>query len=174
MAKQNSRGFTLIELVVILGITTLLTAVLITYSRTGEKQIRLFRDQASAVNAILRAKSLAIQTQLNNPPTGGKICGYGVHFEETRYIIFRDLVTGMNCAISDQIYSGPDEIFETKELAEGNYFKDLVLSDILFIPPDPRTVLNPPTLEAKLTLGAREENLSVEILVNNFGQVSTP
>ena len=43
------KAFTLIELLVVLGVTVGLSAVLITYSRTGERQIILFPQHAKII-----------------------------------------------------------------------------------------------------------------------------
>ena len=63
MAYLKSKfGFTVVELLIIISVSALLMSMVIFYSRGGEKQIILIREQAKIVNTILRSKSLAIQT----------------------------------------------------------------------------------------------------------------
>ena len=62
---MDNRGFTLIELVIVIGIVGVLTGGMVFYSRSAERQIILFRDQAKIVEALLRAKSLTISTYID-------------------------------------------------------------------------------------------------------------
>lgn len=161
-------GFTLIEVLVILGVTTFLMSILILYSRVGERQILLLRERARLVNTILRSKALAIQT-FQQPK---EVCGYGVHFETNRYILFKDVKdAAADCATSDKKYSGSAEdveIFQPENLK----LTDLTVTDILFIPPDPATLLIPVQTETVITIATLDSSASVKIKVNNAGQVT--
>src|SRR3989338_1565423 len=102
MAKNS--GVTVIELLVTISVLAMLSAIVITYSRSGERQIALLRDQARVINAILRSKVLATQTYV----TEEEFCGYGIHFSASGdFIIFKDLA--LDCSLSDQRYSGAGE-----------------------------------------------------------------
>ncbi|MDP1538756.1 MAG: hypothetical protein Q8M00_01875, partial [bacterium] len=59
---MKQRAFTTIEILVIIGILSLLSATLILYSRTAEHQIVLFKEQAKVISILSRAKSLSIVT----------------------------------------------------------------------------------------------------------------
>ena len=170
----NSRfrgGFTVVELLIIISVSALLMSMVIFYSRGGEKQIILLREQAKLVSTILRSKSLAIQT-FAQP---GRACGYGVHFIQNGpggagYILFNDLAD--NCSTSDRRYSGEAEDSE-KFLLDGLLkFIQPVPEDILFIPPDPQVVLIPDQLEAIITIASLDEQLSAKIKITNAGQVT--
>lgn len=161
----KTRGFTMIEVLVILGVTTFLMSILILYSRVGERQILLLRERARLVNTILRSKALAIQT-FQQP---AEVCGYGVHFETNRYILFKD--TAADCLTSDKKYSGSAEDVEIFQM-ENVKLTDLTVTDILFIPPDPITLLVPAQTETIITVATLDGSASVKIKVNNAGQVT--
>lgn len=160
-------GFTLIEMLVVISITALLSSVLIVYSRIGERQILLFREQSKVINIILKSKSLALQTYV----TGEKVCGYGVHFEVPRTaILFRDLAD--DCSASDDVYSGSTEDFEKLNLDNLIVFSELNFTDILFIPPDPQVILTPSQASGSIFIKANDSDAVVKVKINSAGQVS--
>lgn len=166
----KQRAFTTIEILVITGILSLLSAILILYSRTAERQISLFKEQAKIIEIISRAKSLSIVTY-GKPDVP---CGYGVHFEAPRtFLIFKDLAA--DCKDSDRKYSeSADEIQESFQLDSTIRFDSLGLSDILFIPPDPTVIITPtpPQDEAKIIIKTIDGSKSLIIKVNSAGQIS--
>ncbi|OGY67866.1 MAG: hypothetical protein A3H63_00435 [Candidatus Harrisonbacteria bacterium RIFCSPLOWO2_02_FULL_45_10c] len=163
------KAFTLIELLVVLGVTVGLSAVLITYSRTGERQIILFREQAKVINAILRAKNLAIQAYAG----GGNVCGYGVNFQPNAAVIFKDLAP--DCASSDNKYSGDaSELFESYQLNPLVQFSQMPISDAVFIPPDLKVIFTPGGVSEPLfIISTLDGGSSVKIRINDAGQVTS-
>lgn len=168
---KSKRGFTLAEMLVVISIIVFLSAILILYSHTGENQVVLFREQSRLILALNRAKSLSIQ--LFNTPQAP--CGFGVHFSpaNNNFIIFRDLAA--DCQTSDNIYTGSGEIFETYQLAPQIRFGETTLNDIIFIPPDPKTLLdnNPAKNDAIITLRTLSADNSLRVRVNSAGQITT-
>ncbi|MFA5083926.1 MAG: prepilin-type N-terminal cleavage/methylation domain-containing protein [Candidatus Paceibacterota bacterium] len=168
---MNNKGFTVIEMLVVISVMVLLTSLLILYSRTGESQIILFRDQARLIAALNRAKFLS--TQLYSAPESP--CGFGVYFSqaENSFLIFRD--SAANCSTSDNIYSGADELFENYQLSPQVKFGDLTLTNIIFIPPDPETLIDndPNKIEGIITLQNLNGSASLNVKVNNAGQITT-
>lgn len=164
---QAKDGFTLVEVLVTISITVMLASVLILYSRTGERQILLFREQAKVINMISKAKSLALQTYIDG--TAG--CGYGIHFSlPDTLILFKDQAA--DCAASDNIYSGPIEDFSHLILGTGIVFSSSDITDILFIPPDPTVKLNPDQVSGIITLQTADGGTSARVKLNNSGQIS--
>lgn len=191
--KNVMRAFTLIEILITLGIMVMLTSILIVYSRRSEQQIALFKEQAKVVSIILRAKSLAIQTSAGDYQTGDPIlCGYGVHFEydpgtkNNRYFIFKDLVDpGANCSkVSDKKYStdflflddAKDVKVEEFALPENLQFAETSsLTDVLFMPPEPKVWREPTGPgEKKVTIVRRADPTAkgVSIIVGYGGDVT--
>ena len=187
-ANKSGAGFTLIEMVVGLAVMALLSSILILYSRTGEKQIILFKEQAKVVSTIWRAKSLTLQTYAKEP----NVCGYGVHFDyapDNQFIIFKDRpATGFeNCLDENGVYTGDgrytpysDEEFEINKLADGlELFSETFtnsLSDVLFIPPDPKIEFTPTSGSLNREIAVRiidSSTSKVVIKITNAGQVTT-
>ena len=114
VAKGNSfpcrcsMGFTMIEILVVISIMILLSSLLILYSRTGENQIILFRDQSRLITSLNMAKSLSIQRFNASSPS----CAFGVHFSKTEnaFLIFRDLAA--DCQNADHVYTDSGELLK--------------------------------------------------------------
>lgn len=170
-SARFSAGFTLIELLITITITVLLSAILIGYSRVGNTQIILFKDQARIVNAFLRAKSLALQIFTKSIPA----CGYGIHFDSASrsFILFRDVADP--CSDSDNRYSGSAEDLEVQILDSQLKFSNLQLIDFLFIPPEPTVIIDGDTIKTgdfTIEINMAAGGNSKKIKVNHFGQVS--
>lgn len=176
--ESFQKGFTIIELLVVLGIMAMLSSIAILYSRTGENQILLFKEQSKVISVILRAKSLALQTFAES---AAGVCGYGVHFTgapDNQFILFKDLAaSGSDCGTADQKYSGATENFEVNQLDPALKFAQLDLTDIVFVPPDPLVFLNPAPAVGQtsvlIKIATQDGASEVKIKVNNAGQVST-
>ena len=171
--REYSRGFTVLEMLVVISIIVLLSSLLILYSRTGENQVILFRDQSRLITALNRAKSLSIQ--LFNTPEPP--CAFGVHFSQNSFLIFRDLAP--DCQNVSHTYNDPGELFENYQLSSKIRFKQLdpqlTLTDIVFIPPDPKTLIDNDQnkTDATIILETLDGNASVKVKVNNAGQITT-
>jgi type II secretory pathway pseudopilin PulG len=171
-------AFTIVEMLVIIGVLSLMSSILILYSRRAEQQIVLFKEQAKVISILSRAKTLSISTYSYS--RSEVPCGYGVHFEApSTFLIFKDLPTNSNsdCSSSDKKYSGStsSELVESFQLDSRALFDSLSLSDILFIPPDPKVVITPTPSqdEATVVLKTIDGSKSATIKVNSAGQITT-
>lgn len=175
---MEQKGFTLIEILVVLTILSFLTSILILYSRGGEGQILLFREQSKLVSDILRAKSLAIQTF----QTQEKVCGYGIHFETApynNYVIFKE-PKGADpdnpCGANNRRYDAGEEFEPATNLEDyGINLDQATIGDVFFLPPDPKIYFDslPASGEARITLMASEGASSAVVVIGSGGQVST-
>jgi len=167
----NSFGFTIIETLVVISVIVFLSSFLIFYSRTGENQIILFSEQSKLITALNRTKSLSIQTFDSSQSS----CAFGMHFSpaENAFLIFRDLAA--DCQNTDYIYTNSDEILENYRLSSKIKFSELDLTDIVFIPPDPKILIDSDLnkIEAAITLETLDGNASLKVKVNNAGQITT-
>ena len=183
-AKNNS-GFTLIEMLVIISVTLVLSGILIGYSREAGKQLILVNNQAKLVSLIARAKSLSTATFLENAlplnPGDPRICGYGVHADtgSGEIFIFRDLA--VDCASGDNKFGSGDvkltgqlNVFELN-LQATQFASDMTLHDIMFIPPDPTVIINGDASlrEAMISIEVKDGSSKSIVKINNAGRIST-
>ncbi len=172
-SSKLKAAFTLIEILIILGIMSMLSGVMLVYSRSSEKLIVLAREQARVISLMARAKSFSLQTYIE----GKSACGYGIHIDKDKntIIVFRDLAE--NCAVSDNIYvvDSGDEIVEEFILGKEVAIASSDASDILFIPPDPKVIIdnNPVSEQARIVLETIDGNSQVVIKMNSSGQITT-
>ncbi len=177
------RGFTLVETMVAIAITLVLSTIVLSYNRSSEKQIVLFRDQAIIIGILNRAKALAIE-KFNSDPN---VCAFGVHFDEdlSTFILFQDL--NMR-AVSEPIfgcrdytlgvfntnfkYDGGSELFETFSLDPRLRFDSLPPNglDVVFIPPE-ISVTSTELLPITITVKIKDGSASVPITIGEGGQI---
>lgn len=185
---NSTTGFTLIEMLVTISVTLILSGVLIGYSREAGKQLILANHQAKLMSLISRAKSLSTTTFLESAlplnPGDPKICGYGVHADTGSggIFIFRDLA--VDCASGDNKFGSGDvkltgelNVFQLNlqatQFASGTNF-----NDVIFIPPDPTVIINGEksveVKEAALAIEIKDKSSKVIIKVNNAGRIWSP
>ncbi len=188
----NSRsGFTLVEVLVTMAILIIFSGVLVGYNQTSSRQLILISNQAKLVSLVSRAKNLSMSTILENfggsyNPGDPLTCAYGVHVDKTsgKIFIFRDLA--VDCDLSDKKYSGDNErsglkgefdVFELdSKIAEFMPATSDDLNDIIFIPPDPKVVINNDLTKLWAQIGLKLKNSDagkIIIKINNVGQIST-
>jgi len=168
------KGFTVIEMLIVVAILGVISAALITSMHVGERQIALFKEQARIINVLSRAKALSIATF----GEGGSVpCGFGVHFEApNKFLIFKDLATASDCVSADKKYSDSSEIYESFQLDSRVAFDALGLSDIVFIPPAPTVIINLNGVQqdqATIIIKTVSGSDSKTIKINSAGQIST-
>lgn len=193
MTRQKIKctpGFTLIELMVTIGLTVILTSMLVLYNRTGERQLSLFAERAKILGVITQAKALSVQTlaEANSP------CGYGVYINPAskEYLLFRNGADKDSCrAIKDQVIINQQQytpnppgaprdtvVGNVHTLSNGVRFKAGVPMTILFIPPDPTTLFDPSTAvnaNGELTVTVETDDsqaMPATITINDFGQIT--
>jgi len=111
--KKNNSGFTLIEVVAVIGVLAVTSAILIANNRLNELQLSLSKDSALIASTVSKAKSLALQNS-------AETAGYGVRFNpegvgNDSFFIFKDN--------SNNGYTEDDEILGNKiKLSSGIIF----------------------------------------------------
>jgi len=178
-----AKGYTLIEVLVVISVMTLLTSVLILYNRTSEQHIIIFKEQAKLITLFERAKGLAISTYTKS----GAPCAYGVLIDEQNNTIriFQDLGTTdafgiQDCTAADNVFT-PDTgedlnppILESLDSAL-SFEESPEFTDLVFIPPEPRAVITPPPSGTNASINIiLKQNPAVQrtITVNTFGQIT--
>ena len=144
----KKKGFTIIEMMVTLSIVTLLTVMVLAYSRQSERVTNLIRDSDKIIYELRRAQNLAMLTL--QQPSSQAICGWGIRLNkgntsdqlpqtpQTEYSLFFDLCVAGTSKGNGQYDEG--ETFETIKLLKGvEIFKSNVDS-VVFVPPEPTIV----------------------------------
>jgi prepilin-type N-terminal cleavage/methylation domain-containing protein len=150
--KQESNGFTFAEVLVVIAVIVLLTAILIPNWRLGEDQLTLQRSVAKVGQDISRAAELTLRVQ-SHTCASGSISGYGIYFETSTpssYVIFAD------CNASSAYEAVSDDVVEQISLENRVEISALSPSpsfSVVFTPPKPAVSIMPGSvLEGQVTL----------------------
>jgi len=136
----KKEGFTIIEMMVTLSIVTLLTVMVLAYSRQSESVTNLIRDSDKLIFELRRAQNLAMLTLQPTTTPATSVCGWGIYINkkalpQTQYILFSDFC---NIGTRGQYDSGEES--EIINLLKGvEIFKSNVGS-VVFVPPEPTIV----------------------------------
>lgn len=83
---RNSSGFTLIEVLLVIGLLTLLLSLgIVSFGQTNTR-LRLESSTSQIVSLLTEARTKAMITDTEGQPTSSV---YGVHFEADKSILFR-------------------------------------------------------------------------------------
>lgn len=192
------KGFTLIEILVVVAVTAILSTIAILYSHVGQNEVALSVESSKISELILQAKELSIATYGANSAT----CAYGVHFDfaQQTYSLFAynsqtsingsplfcpssadTAASGFNAGdMQPYLGGGTWQIPVTPGVVIKSYSAtNDVLNDVLFYPPDPTTListdgaaLSNATPEATVYLQTTDGKNSMQISVTSAGQVN--
>lgn len=166
---KMKKGFTIIELLVSLGIFIIVTAMVVTNFRGGSRSDELKIAVETIASNLRRAQNMALAGELTDgvTPPGG----YGIYFNlatSDRYIIFADkngnLAYDANEALPDGI------VVLAKNIVLSGVFP-AAASTIIFKPPKPTTYINGGTIDNFLTVTAKH-NLSGKIKKISANRIS--
>jgi len=76
-ARASRAAFTLVEMLVVIGITTIVSVAAIVYSTAGQNEVALTVETAKIAQLVLQARELALDTYRGT----NSACAYGVHFD---------------------------------------------------------------------------------------------
>lgn len=186
----SRRAFTLIEMIVVLAISALLSGIAITYSSIGRNEVALSVEAAKISQFILQAKALSVAT-FTGVGGAASSCGYGMVLNAAAgtYSIFAYAPTG---ALKCPDVSAVDGIAtsEEKEYTQGTWNVPLSpgvklvdeadsLVTVLFYPPDPTVFISHdgavflvPAVTQSVHLSTVDNKNTATISVNPDGQVS--
>jgi len=140
---QSGAGFTLTELLVVIGIMILMAALITPNWRRGNQALALERAVHKVSQDITRARELALRAQFFQCEQGS-INGYGLYWDRTAmpdsYLLFAD------CNGSRQYESNVDSTVETMVLEQGVAISSLNPDpslSIVFVPPEPSVTIKP-------------------------------
>ena len=141
---MKNSGFTIVEILIVLGIVTILSGVALTANRTSKSQLSLFKTEALLIGSINRAKALS-QQRLDIED----ICAFGVHFSPSGFLIFGDKIVNpivdTQCRNLSDVYTGNaiydegyDYIVDAPTVLDFGVSLNAQVEDkdIVFLPPD--------------------------------------
>ena len=143
-------GFTLIELIVVLGVVALVSTIAFTTLKTGGETLALDRASHRLAQDLRRAAQMALRGEVFTCPNAGDtVAGYGIRFDKSGSTIARCYLIYADCT-NDAVYTGPncatggagstDGIVETISLETGVEIAGISLgspADVQFDPPYP-------------------------------------
>lgn len=172
----HRRGATILEVLIAVSVTVMLSGMTILYGSAGRRQMNLYVDTVKLAQIILRAKSLSVLIYYN---PSSPVCGYGVRVDPVgnsyalfRYARFSDETCDAITSVGDANYQELQRV----SLARGVEVDGAAssINEVLFVPPDPKTYL---WQSGSRVRGAGEIHLVIEggekvIAVNTGGQVT--
>lgn len=197
---NGQKGFTLLEVIIVIAISAMLSVVALGYTAVSRNQVALSIEATRIAESILHAKDLAIATYNNSSST----CGYGVAIDiaNNKYSLFAynpsaakygrvpppcpslasTTAGGFSSSTEMGVYSQlawQTPVANGVRLLSNGAGKDLAV--VLFYPPAPATLLSSDgeSFLAGATLSTLEVSLrtvdgsaSTTISVNPAGQIS--
>ncbi|PKL72412.1 hypothetical protein CVV26_01970 [Candidatus Kuenenbacteria bacterium HGW-Kuenenbacteria-1] len=143
----SSKGFSIIELIVVISIIGLMSTVMFANYRQGERNTALEYTAQEMAQDIRKAQNLSLAgAQLNGEFT----YGYGIHFDKnnrTEYFIYGDVGAqnkNENIPVYQYHNKEDEKIIPNPIVLPSNIeIKDMDVDiDIFFAPPDPVTYIN--------------------------------
>ena len=139
--EEGARGFTLIDMMVTLGLFALLTTVLLSSYPSSATKIEL-ANTVSDIQGIVRDSQLRATT---NDSTAGGNGGLGLYFDPattTSFFEFKDIATTTLSLtgildIGDGLFKANDEITKTVTIPDGFYLRNTCAADSSFRPFSP-------------------------------------
>lgn len=183
-------GFTIVELIVVVAITSILSGFIILYGRSSGERVAISTEESKIGQVILRAKSFAISTYADSHISS---CGFGlmVNYPVASYsLVSYSKDSGGGCGNISFSNSGRFVTLENYTLAPGLAFATdcsgtacpKKLRVVLFVPPDPQTLVwNEPPQDIPdpngsgniyLTTASGKSAFVVKISVSWAGQVT--
>ena len=163
-----SRGFTLIELTVVISIIAILSAVLFLGRTKSEEMLALQRAAYQLQQDLREVQGMAMGAGEVNC-SGNNVHSFGIHFENNcdYYILFAD-------CNGNYVRDAGDKDIRKVYLEKGVEISNLLPSasfSVLFVPPDPITYINTESWgqEAQITLSLNSATKKVKI--NSAGRI---
>lgn len=162
--KKMKQGFTLIELLTVTSIVIFMTVLTLPNYVAGAKDFALTRSAHKLAQDLRKAQEMAVSSQeLNGRAVPG---GYGLYLQNgsNSYVLFADIDR-------DQMYddSPIDETVEVLKTEAGvniSFSSTLYYLTIVFVPPDPTTIITPSASWAVITLNGKKN-----VRVNEAGLI---
>ena len=181
LTYSRHRGFTLVELLIVIGIISILTGMVLINFRPGQQQLTLQRAASKLAQDIRRTQEMAMSARECTDPTpcpagGVPSGGYGIYFDQDvagNYIIYADGGATQNLR-RDSV-----EDLETVFLEQGVSIISVTPTQITrqlsinFKPPDPKTSFKDGAgnIQTYAQIILQADSKTKTIMVNQVGQI---
>ena len=167
--KNNSKGFTLVETLVVIAVVSILSIITMANYQGSQKQQSVQRAAHQLAGDIRRAQNMAMASVEHE---GVIPDGYGIYFNKGNdfdsYILFAD-------DNGNQTRNGMgDEDVKIIDLPSGVEISSPNSANIFFEPPDPTTYINGDSSAGKgimITLIFSETSYSKKVTIQTSGQI---
>lgn len=187
---QNNKGFTLLEITVVIAIITLLSAIFLANYRGGEKQFALQRSSHKLAQDIRTVEEMALSSREFKESGGGLAFprgGYGLYFtaNSSSYILFvdcdneKDYDTWGSAGNCNSARVGAGNSINNEKIGEFSLESGIKISDILcpsltiiFLPPNPDVTIKcgeSVANAADIILSSGSQ--TVQVSINSIGQI---
>ena len=140
---HQTKGLTLIELIIAISITVIIGGIILANYRTGQRNSLLRSEAENLVSLIRNAQNLALSASVNDQCEGVPQYGYGVYIEENRYLLFA------NCKGT--------EIYDSGSITDGFPLFSPVRAQVLLGDP----IIEEHTLPSGIKIGSEDNILSL-------------
>ncbi len=173
--KLNKKGFTLVEIIVIIAIVGFLSATVITGGNKGTDQRKIILETRRLAEEIRKVQNMALSSIAQNCAGINKVVPSGIILSTAssdRYLLVAD-------CDENKIYdAGSDTLLSTVVLSASqiNSVNPASPLEVFFIPPVPVTAINTSELDsasATITLcGIKDTTVCKYIYINSKGSIS--
>lgn len=164
---RGFKGQTIVEMLVVLGVFALLSAMLVTFSRTGDLQGKLSRSVDVLVYDIRRVQETSY---FSREYQGMVPCGYALSFSKSSYTIQTAL---SNDCSNESSYTFADATALTeykRNLTPPIQIQSVTSNPIVFVRPAPRVYFFPNAEQAQVILSTG--SLSETVTINKYGGIT--
>lgn len=148
--KHNKKGFTLVELLVVISIISIISGVMVVNFRTSEQTNKLQRSAQQVVQGLRKAQGMALFSTEVPGKCSQNICEYyGVYFNKQSMNSYYYIFVSEN-----KTYASGEDI-ETVNLENGIIIDSLSTGtqlNVVFSPPHAFVEFNPTTTQATITV----------------------
>lgn len=162
-------GFTLIEMMIVIMIVGLLSALVFANMRSGGRMIDVNSDAEKLAEVIKQAQMMSLTGQQIG---GSRPSGYGVNLDTNTYKLFAD-----DGVVNQQYDTGSDTLIQTFTLTNGVALTPND-ADVVFIVPNGSVYIDGILYAisdgfSTITVSHSEEGMSAWVTINSHGEINT-
>jgi prepilin-type N-terminal cleavage/methylation domain-containing protein len=165
--SKRQKGFTIFEMLVVIAIIALTTALILARYRDSQKQYALSQSAQILISDLRQAQAMAL-TGAEVSGYLGNIGGFGVRVTAVdSYEIFYNTT-----AVPDCLSIANRQPMRTIKLSPQINFINASNDEVFFIPPQPKTCINNSNLEKIIfTLKNISSGSQINVAVDKYGKI---